>query len=97
MVEDLISADVASADSFDWVRHVRHYWDGENDALYVAFAQVRAEGIAGEGELQWLALTLLPSSMLLYQPHFPVLPHRAALTYSRTNSQAPLPSPSSPT
>ena len=28
-------------DSFDWIRHVRHYWDSEQDVLYVAFAQTR--------------------------------------------------------
>lgn len=41
VVEGLLAEDVNGPDSFEWLRQVRHYWDGGNDILYVAFAQVR--------------------------------------------------------
>ena len=50
VVGDLISLGAAHVDAFEWVRHVRHYWDPEGDMLYVAFAQVSgAQGGEAQG------------------------------------------------
>lgn len=40
VLEGLVTADVGSPDAWEWVRHVRHYWEPEAELLSVAFAQV---------------------------------------------------------
>ena len=40
IVDGLVSCEAPSLESFEWLCHVRHYWDIETDVLYVAFAQV---------------------------------------------------------
>ncbi len=43
MVEELIGADVAGPQAFEWQRRLRHYWDPEAHCVEVALATSRHE------------------------------------------------------
>ncbi len=63
-MEDLIGSDVSSADTFDWERHVRHYWDPERGAVEVALPTQRHEyGFEYDGTAQDAGELVLPMAV----------------------------------
>ncbi|KAJ9508105.1 hypothetical protein QJQ45_021415, partial [Haematococcus lacustris] len=66
VVESLVSSADPGPDNFEWMRHVRHYWDADADILFVAFAQTRLPyGWEYRGDMAEPVSLLLPGC----QPH----------------------------
>ncbi|GIM10488.1 hypothetical protein Vretimale_14029, partial [Volvox reticuliferus] len=64
VVEELIGAEVAGPDTFDWQRNVRHYWDAERGAIEVAFGTQRHEyGFEYDGTTQDAVGLVLPMTV----------------------------------